>query len=196
MSIYTPNILRESAQGISACRLEDSLFSHREIILNAEIDREQASSLIYQLLTLAREDPDKPVTMYVNSPGGITSEGMSIYDMMQAVPCPIHTVCTGMAASMAALIFAVGDKRYMLPHSTVMVHEPFAPHAEGNIFDLQNRTDSMKRMRENYCRILSERSGRPEDEIYAALHKETYFTPQEAIDFGLCDEILEKIILP
>lgn len=195
MEIYTPHILRESAQGFSAFKLEDEMFANREIQLNTEVNHEQATSLVNQLLCLAREDREKPITLYINSPGGIIADGMTIYDMMQVVPCPIHTVCTGMAASMAALIFAVGDKRSMLPHSTVMVHEPFVTQTGGNMFDLKNRTESLQRMRDNYCRILAERSGKSLDDVYEALHNETYFTPQEAIDFGLCDEILNKINL-
>lgn len=195
MEIYTPRIMKESAQGFAAFTLEDEMFANREIQLTSEVNHEQAAALVNQLICLAREDRERPITLYINSPGGIVSEGMTIFDMMKAVPCPIHTVCTGMAASMAALIFAVGDRRYMLPHSTVMVHEPFVTQTGGNMFDLKNRTESLQRMRENYCKILSERSGRPIDEVYEALHNETYFTPQEAIEFGLCDEILEKINL-
>lgn len=195
MEIYTPHIMKESAQGFSAVTLEDEMFANREIQLNSEVNHEQAVSLVNQLLCLAREDREKPITLHINSPGGIVSEGMTIFDMMKAVPCPIHTVCTGMAASMAALIFAVGDRRYMLPHSTVMMHEPFVSQTRGTMFDLKNRAESLQHMRENYCRILSEHSGRPMEEVYEAMHNETYFTPQEAIDFGLCDEILNKINL-
>lgn len=187
MSISIPRIIRESASGFSCLTLEDDLMSRRVLQLNAEIDQPQATAIMNQLMYLSHEDPEAPITVHINSPGGSIINGMCIYDIMQAVPNPIHTVCMGIAASMAALIFAVGDKRLMLPHSTVMVHEPFTTNAGGNMFDLQNRAESLQRMRENYCQIMAKSCKRTQDEVFAAMHKETYFTPQEAMDFGLCD---------
>lgn len=193
MKITIPYILSENAQGISTYRIEDSMFSERKIILDGTIDHDMAAAITTQLLHLSQTDSAEPVTIYINSPGGNFADGMTIYDMMQAMPCDVNTICTGLAASMAALIFSVGNNRKMLPHSTVMVHEPYIPSTGGDMFDLENRAKHLKSLREDYCKILAERSGKTTKEVYAALHKETWFTAQEAIDFGLCDEILNSL---
>lgn len=193
MNTNTPHILGENAQGITEYRIIDRMFANREVLLYGEVDRDQVASLTVQLMCLAKEDPSAPITMYVNSPGGSCAEGMALFDVMKAIPCPVHTVCTGLAASMAALIFAVGDHRKMLPHSKVMVHEPFTPQASGNMFDMENYASNLKQLREEYCRIMAERCGKTLEEVYEAIHKETYFTMDEAIAFGLCDAAADRL---
>ena len=124
MSTSTPKILKESYNGISAYNIEDEMLTQREIGCVGEITTESVNSIITQILYLSRQDDQKEITIYINSPGGEVSSGLALYDIMQAVKCPIHTVCIGIAASMGAILFAAGDKRDILPHARVMIHDP------------------------------------------------------------------------
>lgn len=192
-NVYTPHIIHETAQGLSRCPIEDHMLASRELLLNGEVDQELVDSLITQLLYLARQDSSAPVTLYINSPGGLVTSGLALYDVMQAVSCPVDTVCMGLAASMAAVLFAAGRRRSLLPHSRVMIHDPLVMNVSGSALVLQSRSEDLMRTRETIAKILSEASGRPIEEIYAATAKDTYFYAQEAVDFGLADSVITAL---
>lgn len=190
---YIPAILHESAQGTDRYRIEDKMLSDREILLVGTMDNDQVNTLITQLLHLARQDASAPITMYINSPGGMVSSGLALYDVMQAIPCPVHTVCMGSAASMAAVIFAAGDHRALLPHSHVMIHDPLTNGISGSALTIQSLSEDLMRTRETLAMLLAQHTGRPLEEIYAVTAKDTYFYAQAAIDYGLADEILASL---
>ena len=124
MSYYIPAIIRETSEGTARIPIADMMFQRREVWLTGEITSEVADAVISQILHLDAEDPDAEITMYIDSPGGSVTAGLSIYDVMQAVSADIHTVCVGTAASMAAVLFAAGDRREILRHGEVMIHDP------------------------------------------------------------------------
>lgn len=192
-NIYTPSIIHETAQGLSRCPIEDHMLASRELLLYGTVDQESVDSLITQLLYLSRQDPDAPVTLYINSPGGQVSSGLALYDVMQAIPCPVDTVCMGLAASMAAVLFAVGRKRSLLPHSRVMIHDPLVMNVSGSALALQSCSEDLMRTRETIAKILAGASGKPLEEIYAATAKDTYFYAQQAVEFGLADEVITAL---
>ena len=127
MSYYIPTIIRETSEGTARIPIADIMFQRREIWLTGEITSEVADAVIAQILHLDAEDPDAEITLYIDSPGGSVTAGLSIYDVMQAVSADIHTVCVGTAASMAAVLFAAGDRREILRHGEVMIHESRRP---------------------------------------------------------------------
>ena len=122
--VYQPQIIRETAEGLNRLDIRDEMLDRRELELMTSVDAESCAVVIRGLLHLQRQDPTMPITLYINSPGGEVQSGLALYDVMQAVSCPIRTVCLGMAASMGALLFIAGDEREILPHSRVMIHDP------------------------------------------------------------------------
>lgn len=187
-SIYTaPQVIRESSRGFDAIPLQDEMLSHREVMLIGDINAEGVNALIAQLLHLCREDAEGQITIYVNSGGGEVVSGLALYDVMQAIPCPIRTVCTGIAASMASVIFAAGDEREMLPHSRLMLHDPLVTNAAGSALELSARAEDLMRTRDAMAQIYAAHTGKSVEEIFAVTAKDTYFSPDEAIAFGLAD---------
>lgn len=194
MKVYTPNVIRETAEGLSCIPIADLMLQRREIWLTGEIDSERADSVICQVLHLAAEDSDAEITIYIDSPGGSVNAGLAIYDAMKAAPCKIKTVCVGMAASMAAVIFASGDTREMLDHGEVMIHDPLVSGGiSGSALTVQDRSDRLMRMREIICGILAEHTGKSRKQIYKATAKDTYFSAEEAVKFGLADCVIDKL---
>lgn len=122
--VYQPQIIRETAEGLNRLDIRDEMLDQRELELMTSVDAESCAVVIRGLLHLQRQDPTMPITLYINSPGGEVQSGLALYDVMQAVSCPIRTVCLGMAASMGALLFIAGDEREILPHSRIMIHDP------------------------------------------------------------------------
>lgn len=193
-ALYAPQILRETNRGISSYRIEDEMLERREIELVGEIDADLVNSLIRQLRHLQKEDPQAEVTLFINSPGGEVSSGLALYDVMRAVSYPIRTVCLGLAASMGALLFMSGDKRDMLPHSRVMIHDPLVPGGiGGSALSVKSRADDLMRTREITAQIIAEHTGKTIDEVYEITAKDTFFEAPEAIEFGLADSIIDKL---
>lgn len=140
MNLYlmTPHIIKESSEGTTYCPVQDELFTNRRSIeVVGEINRESVYSLILQLRYLHHADPEKEITMYINSPGGSVTDGLALNDVMAGIPCPIRTVCVGMAASMGALLFAAGNRRDMLPHAAVMIHDPLTTGISGSALSVE-----------------------------------------------------------
>ncbi|MCI8530928.1 MAG: ATP-dependent Clp protease proteolytic subunit [Lachnospiraceae bacterium] len=191
--MYNPNeakIIRESSCGYHLIPIQDEMLSHREVELVGEVDADSANALIRQLRYLQREDPGAWVTLYINSPGGSVDSGMALYDVMQAVSCPIRTVCVGLAASMAALLFVSGAERGMLPHSRLMIHDPLIVQTGGSALKLKAVSDDLMETRQIIARVIAEHSGKSMDEVLAKTASDSYFRAEEAIEFGLADQII------
>ena len=194
MSYYIPAIIRETSEGTARIPIADIMFQRREIWLTGEITSEVADAVIAQILHLDAEDPDAEITMYINSPGGSVTAGLSIYDVMQAVSADIHTVCVGTAASMAAVLFAAGDRREILRHGEVMIHDPLVSGGiSGSALAVQDKSDRLMAKRKVLSGILAEHTGKSVKQIYKVTAKDTYFGAEEAVAFGLADAVIEKM---
>ena len=194
MSYYIPAIIRETSEGTARIPIADMMFQRREIWLTGEITSEVADAVISQILHLDAEDPDAEITMYIDSPGGSVTAGLSIYDVMQAVSADIHTVCIGTAASMAAVLFAAGDRREILRHGEVMIHDPLVSGGiSGSALTVQDKSNRLMEKRKVLSGILAEHTGKSVKQIYKVTAKDTYFGAEEAVAFGLADSIVEKM---
>lgn len=194
MSYYIPTIIRETSEGTARIPIADMMFQRREVWLTGEITSEVADAVISQILHLDAEDPDAEITMYIDSPGGSVTAGLSIYDVMQAVSADIHTVCVGTAASMAAVLFAAGDRREILRHGEVMIHDPLVSGGiSGSALAVQDKSDRLMAKRKVLCGILAQHTGKTLKQIYKVTAKDTYFGAEEAVAFGLADAVIEKM---
>ncbi len=194
MSYYIPAIIRETSEGTARIPIADMMFQRREVWLTGEITSEVADAVIAQILHLDAEDPDAEITMYIDSPGGSVTAGLSIYDVMQAVSADIHTVCVGTAASMAAVLFASGDRREILRHGEVMIHDPLVSGGiSGSALTVQDKSNRLMDKRKLLCGILAQHTGKSVKQIYKVTAKDTYFGAEEAVAFGLADSIVEKM---
>lgn len=193
MIIQTPCIVKETSSGLERLTIADALLQRREIWCVGEINGESAVSLILQLHHLKHEDPNAPITMYINSPGGSVSDGLAIIDTMHALKAPITTVCVGMAASMGALLFVSGQERLMLPNARLMIHDPLTTGISGSALEIERKSRELMKTREITAKILSETTGRTLDEILAATATDRYFDAEEALEFGLADRITHEI---
>lgn len=190
----TPNIIRESSSGLFLCSIRDEMLRRRELECVGQINAETVYSLCRQLRHLQYEDPDGEITLFINSPGGEVSSGLALYDVMKAVTCPIRTVCMGTAASMGAVLFAAGDRRDILTHGRVMIHDPLIPQGVGgSALELETISKNLLETRRVICTVLSACTGRSLEEIYACTARDTWFTAKAAVDFGLADRIITAI---
>lgn len=189
------NILRETVRGIQCIPIEDELLTHRSVFLVGEINQASSDEIIKQLLYLERTESGKPVTLLINSPGGEVKSGLAVYDMIRLMESPVNTVCTGMAASMAAILFLAGEKRVMLPHAEIMIHDPSYNRADisgDKPREIQHKLDSLNETRLMLDEIIAERTGKPLDEILSVTQEDTYYKAKAAIEFGLADAIVTK----
>lgn len=193
--MWIPSIEVESAHGTREVSLTTRHLMSRNIFLNGSIDSEMANDFLSQFMYLENESED-PVTIYINSPGGEVNSGLMIYDTIQGSSLPVNMVCTGLAASMAAIILAGGQKgrRYILEHSKVMIHEPLiANGVGGSATSIKNISESILNTREIVNGILSKHTGKSIEEINEATSFDNYMNSEEAINFGLCDKVTKKI---
>lgn len=189
-----PYILEHTSEGIQTYSIQDLMLKHRELDCTGDLTPEAVGELMLQLRYLHREDPSAPITLYINSPGGEVSSGLALYDMMQLASCPIHTVCTGTAASMAAVLFLAGNQRAMLPHAQLMLHDPLLKQSlSGSALEVDRISQGLMKTRETLASIIAKHSGKSLEEVYAVTCKDTYFDAQEALDWGLTDSILQKL---
>ena len=167
------------------------LLKDRIVLCAEEINPETSASIVAQLLALESEDDTKPVTMYINSPGGSVHDGFAIYDVMQNLRCPVVTICVGMAASMGAFLLAAGAKgsRYAMPNSTVMIHQPLGG-VQGQASDIQIRAKHIDHLKRSLYNIIAKATGRDYTEIERVCDRDTFFSPAEAKAFGLIDHII------
>lgn len=189
-----PEIIRESADGIRLIPIQDEMLQRREIECVGDITQNSVYGLILQLRHLQHEDPGAEITVYINSPGGEVQSGLALYDVMQAVSCPIRTVCVGRAASMAALLFIAGDTREMLTHARVMIHDPLiAGGIGGSALTVDAVAKDLMKTRQTSAEIIAKHSGHSIDEVYEMTAKDTYFDADEAVAWGLADRIITTI---
>lgn len=171
--------------------IPSKLLENRIILLYGQIDDNMAASITSQLLFLEQEDPEADITMYINSPGGSVTAGFAIYDTMQYIKPDVRTIGIGIAASMAAFLLSAGaqDKRYVLPNSEVMIHQPLGG-AQGQATDIQIVAKNIQRTKERLYTIMANNTGQSYDKVYEACERDNYLSAQEALDFGLVDKIL------
>jgi ATP-dependent Clp protease protease subunit len=189
-----PMVVEQTSRGERAYDIYSRLLKDRIIFLGTPINDAVANSVIAQLLFLAADDPDKDIQLYINSPGGSITAGMAIYDTIQYIRPDVSTICIGMAASMGAFLLAAGTKgkRYALPNSEVMIHQPLGG-AEGQASDIEIRARRILRMRDKINQILSERSGQPLERIEKDSDRDFFMTAYEAKEYGLIDQVIERV---
>ena len=168
------------------------LLKDRILLLGEEVRDENANVLVAQLLFLASSDPEKPITLYINSPGGSVSAGLAIYDTMQFIPCPVHTVCFGMAASMGAFLLGAGaaGERRSLPNARIMIHQPLGG-AQGTARDIEIQAKEILYTKEMLCKFMAEYCDQPIEKIKEDCDRDFFMTPGEAVDYGLIDEVIQ-----
>ena len=188
-----PNVIQRTPNGERAYDLFSRLLNDRIVMLNEEVTDASAATICAQLLYLESVDPKKDISLYINSPGGSVSAGLAIIDTMNYIQCDVSTICMGNAASMGAMLLACGQKgkRFALPHSEVMVHQPLGG-AQGQASDIEIATKHILRTKHTLYKILSDTTGKTIDEITTACDRDNWLTAEEAKDFGLIDKILSK----
>ncbi len=191
-----PYVIERTSNGERSMDIYSRLLEDRIVVLHGEVNSASANVVVAQLLYLSAKDPDAPVTMYIDSPGGSVTAGLSIVDTMNYIKPSVHTICTGFAASMGAVIFSSGEKgsRLILPHAQVLIHQPLIAGGglTGQCSDIQIQAEQMIKTRETLEEMLSETTGRTREEIHKACDRDNYFTAEEALEFGLCDRIITK----
>lgn len=188
-----PTVIEQTNRGERAYDIYSRLLKDRIIMLGSAIDDNVANSIVAQLLFLAAEDPDKDISLYINSPGGSITAGMAIYDTMQFIKPQVSTICIGMAASMGAFLLAAGEKgkRFALPNSEVMIHQPLGG-TQGQASDIQIHAKRIIEMREKLNEILAERTGQPLEIIEKDTDRDNFMTAEKAKEYGLIDEVIAK----
>ncbi len=187
---------KETAKGIEILTLEEVLYSSREIFLTEEVNSDTSVQLIKELMVLEKLDPTKEVTIYINSPGGEVISGMAVYDYIQMMKAPVKTVCIGTAASMGAMLFLAGDKREMLPHTRLMIHDP--AFGGGNMagkkpHELQQYVDKLKQTQDIIVDIIAQKTGKSKEEVRDTTKEDAYFNVAEAMEYGLATGIYNKL---
>lgn len=191
---YIPNIIRETSEGLNKIPIQDILFQRREVECIGEITEDSVAALILQLRYLHREAPEQEITVYINSPGGEVSSGLALYDVMKAIQCPIRTVCVGTAASMAAILFLSGDKRDMLAHSKVMIHDPLIPGGiGGSALKVDAVARNLMQTRQTIANIISRHTGKSLEDVLAKTASDSYFDAEQAVEWGLADRIIHEL---
>ena len=190
-----PTVTEVTHRGEREYHIFSRLLKDRIVFLGTEIDDYVANGTIAQLLFLESEDPEKDVQLYVNSPGGVVTSGLAIYDTMQYVRCPVSTMCIGQAASMGAVLLGAGHKgrRYALPHSRMMIHQPLGG-ARGQDTDIEIQAREIKKMKETLIDILVDATGKNRDELAKDVERDFYLSAGQAKEYGLIDEVLPKRI--
>ena len=188
-----PYVVEQTNRGERSYDIFSRLLNDRIIFLGEEVNATTASLVVAQLLYLEAQDPDKDIQLYINSPGGSVTDGMAIYDTMQYVKCDVSTICVGMAASMGAFLLSSGakGKRIALPNAEIMIHQPSAG-TQGQITDMTIHLRRLEKVKERMNRILSENTGKPYEEVVAACERDNFLSPQEALEFGLIDRVLDR----
>lgn len=194
VSYIEPTIIEERQLNATQISVFSRLFMDRILFLGSEVNSNVANIINAQLLYLASQAPDKDIQLYINSPGGSVTAGLSMYDTMNFISPDVSTTCMGAAASMGAVLLSSGvkGKRYSLPHSEIMIHQPLSNTGMVQASDMEIHWNEMKKCRDTLYNILSENTGKTFDEIMVACDRDNWFTPQEAIEFGLIDKVIKK----
>ena len=188
-----PVVVEQTNRGERSYDIFSRLLNDRIVFLSDEVNDVTASLVVAQMLFLEAQDPDTDISFYINSPGGSVTAGMAIYDTMQFIKCDVSTICIGMAASMGAFLLSSGTKgkRFALPHSEVMIHQPLGG-ARGQASDIQIQAEQILKTKAMLNRILSENTGKPLEIIERDTDRDNYMTAQEAMEYGLVDKVLSK----
>ena len=188
-----PYVIEQTNRGERSYDIFSRLLSDRIIVLSDEVNDATASLVVAQMLFLEGQDPDKDISLYINSPGGSVTAGFAIYDTMQYIKCDVSTICMGMAASMGAFLLSSGakGKRIALPNSTIMIHQPLGG-AQGQATEIKIVADQILKTREKLNQILAENTGKPIEQIAIDTERDNYLTAQEAMDYGLVDKVIYK----
>ena len=186
-----PMVIQETNRGERSFDIYSRLLNDRIVFLADEVNDTTASLVVAQMLYLEAQDPEKDIAFYINSPGGSVSAGLAIYDTMNFIKCDVSTICIGMAASMGAFLLAAGTKgkRLALPNSEIMIHQPLGG-MKGQASDIKIHADHLLRTREKLNRILSERTGRPIEEIIRDTERDNFLTAEAAAEYGLIDRVI------
>ena len=193
MSYLVPTVIEKTSGGERAYDIYSRLLKDRIIMLSGPIDDSTANIVVAQLLFLAAEDPDKDIHLYINSPGGVITAGMAIFDTMNYIKPDVSTICIGIAASMGAFLLAAGapGKRFVLPNSEVMIHQPLGG-AKGQASDIAIVAEHILKTRDKMNRILAEKTGQTVKKIKQDTERDNFLSAEEAVAYGLVDQIIER----
>ena len=190
------NIIKESARGIQTVAIEDEFLGRREVFLATGVDETSCNRVIKELIYLDKEDSSSEITIYINSPGGSVQDGLAVYDTIMLLNSPVRTVCLGTCASMGAILFLAGERREMMEHGKIMIHDPSfgRGHEIGGKkpHEIQMELDDLNSCRESLAAIIAGRTGRELEEVYQVTERDAYFNAKEAIEFGLATAIITE----
>ncbi|MCR5468945.1 MAG: ATP-dependent Clp endopeptidase proteolytic subunit ClpP [Lachnospiraceae bacterium] len=188
-----PYVVEQTSRGERSYDIYSRLLKDRIIFLGEEVNETTASLTVAQLLFLESEDPSKDIHLYINSPGGMVTAGMAIYDTMQYIKCDVSTICIGMAASMGAFLLAGGakGKRFALPNAEIMIHQP-SGGAKGQATEIQIAAENILKTKKKLNEILAENTGKPYDVVAADTERDYYMSAEEALEYGLIDSIIKN----
>jgi ATP-dependent Clp protease protease subunit len=191
--MLVPMVIEQTGRGERAYDIYSRLLKDRIIFIGETIDDHLANLVVAQLLFLESEDPEKDVNIYINSPGGVITSGLAIYDTMQYIKCPVATICVGQAASMAAVLLAGGTKgkRVALPSARIMLHQPLGG-TQGQATDIQIHAKEILRLKDRLHEILVHHTGQPRDRIERDTDRDFFMSAEEAVEYGIVDKVIEK----
>lgn len=189
-----PMVVEQTVRGERSYDIYSRLLNDRIVFLSDEVNDQTASLVVAQLLFLEAQDPDKDISLYINSPGGSISAGMAIYDTMNFIKCDVSTICIGMAASMGSFLLAAGakGKRLALPNAEIMIHQPLLGGLQGQASDIKIHADHIIRIRERMNRIYAEQTGQTIEQIEKDTNRDNFLTAEEACKYGLIDRVITK----
>jgi ATP-dependent Clp protease protease subunit len=190
---YIPYVVEQTGRGERSYDIYSRLLKDRIIMLSGEVNDQVASTVVAQLLFLEAQDPDKDIYFYINSPGGVITSGLSMFDTMNYIKPDIVTICIGQAASMGAFLLASGTKgkRYALPHARIMIHQP-SGGAQGQSTDIQIQAQEIQRLKDTLNHILAEQTGKTAKRIEKDTERDNFMSSEEALEYGLIDKVLTK----
>ena len=188
-----PMVVDQTTSGERSYDIYSRLLEDRIIFLSGEITDETANSVVAQLIFLEGKDPEKDISLYINSPGGNVSAGLAIYDTMNFIKCDVTTICVGLAASMGAFLLSSGTKgkRFALPNSEIMIHQPLGG-AKGQASDIQIQANHIQKIKDKINKIISQNSSQPLEKVQSDTDRDFYMSASEALEYGLIDKIFEK----
>ncbi|MBO4726384.1 MAG: ATP-dependent Clp endopeptidase proteolytic subunit ClpP [Clostridia bacterium] len=191
--MLVPMVVDQTANGERSYDIYSRLLEDRIVFLNGEVNAQSANLVVAQLIYLEAKDPNKDISLYINSPGGTVTDGFAIYDTMQYIKCDVSTICVGMAASMGAFLLSAGakGKRYALANSEIMIHQPLGG-TQGQATDIQIQAEHILRLKKNLTKILADNCGKSVEQVAADCERDHYMTAQEAQAYGLVDKVFTK----
>ena len=189
-----PTVIEQTGRGERAYDIYSRLLNDRIVMLNEEVNSVTAGLVVAQLLFLEGQDPEKDISLYINSPGGSITDGMAIYDTMNYIKCDVSTICMGMAASMGSFLLAAGakGKRYALPNSEIMIHQPLGGTGRAQASDIEIHAKHIIKIKEKMNKLYSEMTGQPIEVIEKDTDRDNFMTAEEALKYGLIDKVIDK----